>query len=315
MLNSPLDDAAAWKPVHAAAASSIKTIYTEPMWDSPLLWLVLGCCCLAEWAIRRKTLTAAASVLVFCLLAPPLPAVEPAASSRVLIIFGEPGDEEHLTEYKGLATLLQKTFIERFSLPAEHVILLTGWKGQERFCDRDTLLTELTATADQATAAAPSWIIFLGHSNPTAAGGKFNVPGQDPDAQELGAALKDAAGPLVIVHTTSSSGRFTRQLAGPGRTIISATLPGEEDNETDFGRLLPGVLADPATDADHDGTLSVIELFRACATTVTEHYKREGFVQKETPNLEADGDGRGTQRPSESDAKAAALIRLPISPP
>ena len=265
--------AAAWlRERPAESAQTIVTEYREPVWNRWWLWLPLVLALLAEWALRRKTLTALAALLFLAApWADTATAVEPpqAVPGQICVIFGEPGDAEHQAEYESLAGELIQIFRQRFGLKEDQLTVLKGWVSNRRPAyDRAALLETLRSVAAKAKPEAPAWIILLGHSNPTAAGANFNIPGLDVTELDLGGALEKAAGPLVILHTTSSSGKFTKHLAAPGRVVISATLPNEEDNETDFGRLLPRAFAQPSLDPDHDGFVSALELFQAGALTV-----------------------------------------------
>jgi hypothetical protein len=118
---------------------------------------------------------------------------------------------------------------------------------------------------------------------------------------------------LVIIFTTSSSGRFMRWIAGPGRLVITATLDDEEDNETEYPHVLADVLNDPASDADHDGKLSLLEIFNACNAGVKAVYDQGGFIQRESAMLDGNGDRRGTQRPAREDAEPASRVYFTIA--
>ncbi|MEQ1854004.1 MAG: hypothetical protein ABMA01_20725, partial [Chthoniobacteraceae bacterium] len=69
------------------------------------------------------------------------------------------------------------------------------------------------------------------------------------------------------------------------------------------------------TDADGDGVVTLLEIFEACRTGVAMSYERRGYVQMETPSLDANGDTRATTRPTPADAAAAAGIGLTVSRP
>ena len=63
----------------------------------------------------------------------------------------------------------------------------------------------------------------------------FNLPGPDLTAEEYKPLLeKLRLQRVVFVNTASSSGAFLSVLAGPGRTIVTATKTGGERNETEL---------------------------------------------------------------------------------
>jgi len=61
--------------------------------------------------------------------------------------------------------------------------------------------------------------------------------------------------------------------------------------------------------------VSVTELFLACHAHVQQIYGRGGYMIKEHAQLDGNGDGRATQRPSPADAEPAAAVGLRIAQP
>lgn len=143
----------------------------------------------------------------------------------------------------------------------------------------------------------------------------YNIPGPDANHREIGEALagggKDA--PLVIIATMACSGKFIRELRGPGRIVLSATSPKDPQNETEFPWVFADVLASDKSDAYQDGMVSVLEIFKACHAGVRNFHEAGEFTIKEHALLDGDGDGRGTARPAAADAGPAALIGLQLT--
>ena len=50
----------------------------------------------------------------------------------------------------------------------------------------------------------------------------------------------------------------------------NATLDSEEDNETEFPHVFASVLDDPASDANRDGRVSLLEIFNGCNAGVSQ---------------------------------------------
>jgi hypothetical protein len=247
-------------------------------------------------------------------------AQEPAPKApRVWVFNGTPGDDKHHAFYESNLTKLRHAFTGRLGVPTANLTVLYGPKsaGYDGVCTRENVLAEIGKAVGLAAADQPVWLIFEGHSNPTAAGANFNLAGPDVTSRELHDALaavkRDAQ--LVIIFTTSSSGRFLKSIAGPGRLVITATLEDEEDNETEFPQVLAGVLEDPASDANHDGRLSLSEIFNACNGGVKSVYERGGFMQRERAMLDGNGDRRGTQRPAREDAEPASKVAFTMAVP
>ena len=94
--------------------------------------------------------------------------------------------------------------------------------------------------------------------------------------------------------------------------IIAASTAADPENETEFPEALAAALEAPATDTNHDGTVSVAELFLACHAGVQQIYQKQGYLIKEHAQLDGNGDGRATQRPAPLDAEPAALVGLRV---
>jgi hypothetical protein len=81
--------------------------------------------------------------------------------------------------------------------------------------------------------------------------------------------------------------------------IITATKSGNETNATRFGGFFAEALgkteANLNADLDHDGQVSVLELFLNAAHAVDESYKKDGLLATEHALIDDNGDGRGTR--------------------
>jgi hypothetical protein len=118
--------------------------------------------------------------------------------------------------------------------------------------------------------------------------------------------------------TTAGSGGLIRPLSTPGRIIVAATERDQELNETEFPHALGAVASRPpgTLDADHDGKVSVLELFDATVAEVAARYASDKRIPTEHAQLDDDGDGNGTEEPgrkaSAADGRlAAGTIVLP----
>jgi len=176
------------------------------------------------------------------------------------------------------------------------------------------LLAELKQAAAATKEKTPVWIILQGHANSIPGGVLFNLPGPDASAREIGEALEGAAPetPLVIFATTAASEQFLRPLAAPGRIVITANASGDPENETDFPLALTAALEAKETDGDHDGVVSVTELFIACHAKIEAMSAKEGYMIREHAQMDGNGDGRATRRPAAIDADPASKTGLRI---
>jgi len=238
---------------------------------------------------------------------------------KVWIFNGTPGDEEHHALYEKALTKHRKTFTSRFGILAANLKIFYGPKtaGYSGVPTREIILSELkkAAQATQGADAQPVWVILQGHANQIPGGAMYNIPGPDVNHRDISEALagggKDA--PLVIIATMSCSGKFIRDLRGPGRIILSATSPKDPQNETEFPWIFSEVLASEKTDANQDGIVSVLEIFKSCHAGVRAFYEQGGFMIKEHSLLDGNGDGKGTARPADADAAPAAKVGLKLA--
>lgn len=153
-------------------------------------------------------------------------------------------------------------------------------------------LNQNRSSGDQAD--APKWLVLIGHGTHDASGTKFNLRGPDISADEIAKALENDRSRWIIVNCASSSGPFLASLSGPNRVIITATKSGAEQNFARFGGYLSMAISDPASDLDHDSSVSILEAFLAASANVSRFYRDEGRLASEQSLLDDNGDKKGT---------------------
>lgn len=154
-------------------------------------------------------------------------------------------------------------------------------------------LSKCSELPDEQT-DAPKWLVLIGHGTHDAAGAKFNLRGPDISAEEIAKALEGDASRWVIVNCASSSGPFHSSLSGTNRVVITATKSGAEQNFARFGGYLSLAISDPASDLDHDSSVSILEAFLAASASVARFYRDEGRLASEQSLLDDNGDKKGT---------------------
>lgn len=141
---------------------------------------------------------------------------------------------------------------------------------------------------------SPLWVVFIGHGTFDGREARFNLRGPDLPATTVEAWLKPFTRPVVVIQTASASSPFLAALSRPGRTIITATRSGYEQNYTRFGTYFAKAIHDPVADLDGDAQVSVLEAFLAASAGVIDFYKSEGRLATEHALLDDNGDGMGT---------------------
>ena len=153
----------------------------------------------------------------------------------------------------------------------------------------------------------PLWLVLIGHGTFAMNVARFNLRGPDVTAAELNEWLTPIDRPLIVVNAASCSGPFINALSGPGRTIVTATRSGTEQNFARFGGYFADAIGSAASDLDHDDAVSVGEAFATAAAEVQRFYEREDRIATEHALLDDNGDGRGTPAAAMSDSAASVL--------
>ena len=163
-----------------------------------------------------------------------------AQDTFLLAVAGVEGDAEHGVQFHKWATSFIDAAKDKGRVPDANITYLSDKTERDpsRIRGRSTSENVRKAFADLATRARPTdevFIIFFGHGSFDGRVAAFNLPGPDLSVTEYAALLdKIRSSRIVFVNTTSSSGEFVKGLAGPGRTIVTATRSGGERNEPRF---------------------------------------------------------------------------------
>jgi len=240
-----------------------------------------------------------------------------AQTTHLLTVVGLGGDPQYASDFLEWGVQIRSAAVDRFGFPEENVTLLAEDPDVEPAVDGrsdregvEAAVNRIASVADDLDAVL---VVLIGHGSFRGDEARFNLPGPDLTAAEW-SVLLDGLGerPVAVVNTASASGPFTAALAGPNRTVITATKTGGERNETQFPRYFAAALSSDASDLDKDGTLSLLEAFTFTRAEVARYYEQENLLLTEHAILEDDGDGEGSEEPSldGTDGAAAARFRL-----
>jgi Peptidase C13 family len=241
----------------------------------------------------------------------------PAAAQNVhlLIIVGLAGDPEHAELFQRWASTLVDGATARLGIPRDHVVYLSDQpeKDAQRATGKSTQQEVQKAFATVAHNAKEDDVVFvvlIGHGTFDGKIAKFNLPGPDMTPADFAPLLKSLpAKHVVFVNTASSSGPFVEELAGPGRTIVTATRTGAERFATLFGGYFVDALFSDSADADKNRRISVLEAFDAARLGVARAYEQEGIMLTEHPLLDDSGEGKGVTDPK-ADGKVGRIAAI-----
>jgi hypothetical protein len=261
------------------------------------------------------TRAAVALALLVLLLGSP-PVFGDAGSSHLLVIVGLAGEPEHGELFRKWAGTLVETAAGRFGIARDRIIYLDAdaeAKGAAAKSTRQEIERAFDRLSKQAASDDVVVVVLIGHGSFDGRVAKFNLPGPDMTAADFAPLLKRLpAGQIVFVNTASASGPFLAELAGPGRTIVTATRSGAEQYSTLFGGFFIEALANEAADTDKNKRVSILEAFNAARREVATAYQREGIMLTEHAMLDDSGDGKGALEPAAdgADGRIAAIVAL-----
>lgn len=241
-----------------------------------------------------------------------------AQSVHLLVVVGLAGDPEHAELFQRWASTLVDGATGSLGIARDQVLYLSDQpdKDAKRTTGKSTQQEIQRAFATLAKSAKEDDVVFvvlIGHGTFDGKVAKFNLPGPDMTPADFAPLLKSIPSRhIVFVNTASSSGPFLEELAGPGRTIVTATRTGAERFATLFGGYFVDALFSDSADADKNRRISVLEAFDAAKLGVARAYEQEGIMLTEHPLLDDTGEGKGAGDPK-ADGKigrVAAILSL-----
>jgi hypothetical protein len=224
-----------------------------------------------------------------------------AASARaqdvhLLVITGVGGDDEHTAQFQKWAGAVVDSAKKHGVLDANIEWLGEATDKDPRIKARSTRENVTKAFTDLAAGVKPEdeiFVLLIGHGSFDGTTAAFNLPGPDLTAADYGRLLQRfTTQKIVFVNTASSSGPFIQALAGPARTIVTATKTGGERNETRFAEFFVEAFETEAADRDRNGRVSVQEAFDYAAGKVKAAYEKEGHILTEHAAIDDGSQGK-----------------------
>jgi hypothetical protein len=201
----------------------------------------------------------------------------------LLVIVGLSGDAEHAELFNKWGTAMA-TAAKNVGVPADRVLRL----GDES--TKVDVEKAFATVAGKATADDVIFVVLIGHGSYDGHVAKFNLKGPDMSAADFGALLKKMPSRhVVFVNTTSASGPFLQELAGPDHTIVTATRTGAEQYDTVFPGYFIDAFNSEAADADKNHRVTLKEAFDYAQREVARAYEREGLLATEHAMMDDGG--------------------------
>ena len=229
----------------------------------------------------------------------PLP---PGLSVRrfALIVAGLPGDAERGELFEQTVLDWSDSLKSLAGVTDDRLFILSGAGKVDGIpaATRENIQGMIREIVGQLQTEDSLWVLFLGHGSYDGQHTRLHLPGPDLHEGEwadLFARLNCRE--QVFWLTQSASGGFVRALSRSDRIVMAATQATGEVNETRFPHALTDVLRnDPAElDVDGDGSVSVLELFRATNDGVVAHFEENELAATEHSQLDDNADGAGSE--------------------
>jgi len=214
------------------------------------------------------------------------------ATTYYVTIAGLGGEEDYEQRFAGWAEELDKTLKE---VGGDTEVETLYGENATLENVRKTLI-DVSERAAQNDAVA---LMLIGHGTHDGMEYKFNLPGRDLSAAELGVLLDGVrARRQLVANMTSSSGASLPVLQGENRVVVTATRSGTERNAVVFARYWVAALRDAAADTDKNDTISALEAFVYASRKTADFYESQQRLATEHPLIEDTGIGEGVREPS-----------------
>jgi hypothetical protein len=219
-----------------------------------------------------------------------------AADRFALIVTGASGGPPYAEKYMELRTSFVDTLREKFSYPADHVVVLAeDADGSSGRATREEVRAALQGFARRIAKDDLLLVLLIGHGTSDESDAKFNLVGPDLTAEEWAALIRPIAGQVVFVNASSGSFEFLARLAGRGRIVLTATDSAAQQFATVFPEYFVRAFADQAADFDKNGRVSIWEAFRSATAGVARWFEDQNRLATERPLLDDNGDGIGRE--------------------
>lgn len=192
----------------------------------------------------------------------------------------------------------EQRFREQNAALAEAALQLTGDRSKTialagEKATREAIRRELQALAGKVDGGDDVIVTLLGHGTYDGEEYRFNLPGTDITATELGALLDRLGGRTqLVVNATSASGAVVERWQRGNRIVIAATKSGGERTATRFAEHWVTALSSAAADVNKDDIITAAEAFDYASRKVADSFKANVSLATEHARL----DGQNASR-------------------
>ncbi len=157
---------------------------------------------------------------------------------------------------------------------------------------REAITATIRAIARQTQAKDQFVLMLIGHGSFDGEDYRFNIPGPDITARELGSLLDAVPARQLIVNATSASGAVLDRWKKLGRVLITATKSGDERNATRFAQFWVQALSSAEADRDKNEIVTAAEAYEYAGRKVADTFKSDVAIATEHAQLAGDSADR-----------------------
>jgi hypothetical protein len=238
--------------------------------------------------------------IVFFLL---LAAAPLGAQTHVIIVTGASGEPKYAESFHAAGSALVDALVTKHGLAPDDVTYLAEDPARDTGridakSSKAEVARAIAGVSSRARAGDRVLLVLIGHGSHAGSDSRFNLPGPDLTAAELGVMLDPLrAMQVAVVNAASASGDFLPALSAKNRVVITATKSSYERNETLFPRYFVAAFTTPGADIDKDERVSLLEAFVYAKREVARAYETDTRLPTEHAMLDDDGDRRGSPEP------------------
>jgi hypothetical protein len=240
------------------------------------------------------------------------------AQTQVIIVTGASGETQYAASFHAAASSLVDALVAKHGLTPDDITYLGEDPARDKTridgkSSKQELTQAITRAAGRGRSGDRVLLVLIGHGSHAGSDSRFNLPGPDITAAELGIMLEPLrAMQVAVVNTASASGDFLAALSARNRVVVTATKSSHERNQTIFPQYFVAAFATAGADTDKDERVSLLEAFTYAKREVARAYETDSRLPTEHAMLDDDGDRRGSAEPDPRAGDGAVARRFII---